>query len=773
MSSAYRLTGRVEAGELAELYEAVQEPTGTKVVIKLFHPKTSDPRYATVLAQTYSILNPLHPEGVVHVLDVGFVKNRLAVVREAVDGYTLGTALQRLNSKEVILPAPVGLFLVIQLLESVERAHAVGVVHGSITPGNVLLSRAGLPAVCDFGSLQALMGVPELKRAFVGRGRSAYRAPEVGRGDMPDVQSDIYSIGAMAYELLTLREAVLPEGGGVSTRRSAGLPPPSRLDRRIHARLDPIILRALEAMPSRRFRSCAELAGALRNFLSTNGGLPGTEDSRRFVAELFPNEVSIGLGPVPFSERFTLTPISGVSLAQVSADSLDKSVVVRPSFSPALNEADTMEAPPAFEDYVPEPTVAPGPMLDRAALDSTHVFSGASEKEKEPLEATHVGAKEATEATRAGAGEGTEATHVRSKEVTEPLQSSPPGDDEQTWVAPPGAPPPKPRRGPIVGGAAAEGTRVGKHPRLRMVEDFSRPAPQPESQFPAGGDAEDHIDTEKIEGTVIRSRVSEGTVARARIPEGTVTRARVPEGTVTRARVPEGTVTRARAPEGTVTRARVPPSLVRGHASEQPPSSEPDRSYIPMPPPTSPEVKAAVNQRRMFTEERNLLADSQRRRRMLGVTGLIALVGVVCFALGVWKLTQRPQLETDPKVSAVSGAVEEYLQQPAAPPPEPPKPKPAPPPEPVIVPPPSQADDAHKSGTAYLSIGANRPARAYIDGVRVKRNLPLVRYPVKSGNHEIIVETLGVPRQRDVFQLRLERGEHKKLEQFFKDSPHR
>jgi serine/threonine-protein kinase len=714
MSSTYRLTGRIEAGELAELYEAVQEPGGFQCVIKLFHPKTSDPRYATVLAQTYSVLNPLGSEGIVHVVDMGFVKERLAVVREAVDGYTLGTALQRLNTKEVLLPPAIALHLVIQLLDAVERAHSVGVIHGAITPGNILLSRAGQPAVADFGALRALLEVPQLKRVFAHRGRGAYRAPEVGRGDLPDVLADIYSIGAIAYELLTLREAVIPEGG-ISTRR-AGLPPPSRLDRRIHARLDPIILRALEGMSSRRFRSCGEFANALRNFLSTHGGVPGAEELRRFVAELFPNEVSVGApGPVPFSERFALTPISGVSLAQVNADALEKSVVVRPSFSPALSEADTMEAPPAFDEYQPEPTVAPGPAMDRGVLDSTHIFGLSKEG---AAEVTHFPPK-------------SEAARVPAKEGSEAGRHGPPGDDEQTWVAPPGAAPPKPRRGPVLPqGAAKEGTRIGKIPRLRVVEDLTRPEPKPEE-----GDPEDRIDTAKVE--------------------------------------PDFTVSRSRVSEGTVTRARVPPSLVRGHASEQPPA-EPDRSYIPMPPPTSPEVKAAVAQQRLFTEERNLLADARRRRQMLAVAGAIALVATVCFAIGLWRFMQRPQLDTDPKVSAVSGAVEEYLQQQPPPPPAPApaaRPRRTSPPDPVVVPAPGASEDAPKSGIAYLSLSSTLPARAYIDGVRVKRNLPLTRYPVKSGTREITVETLGTPRRRESFQVRLERGEHKKLEQLFQHTP--
>jgi serine/threonine-protein kinase len=753
--SSYRLTGRLETGELAELYEAVQEPGGPKVVIKLFNPKTSDPRYASVLAGTYSVLNPLHPEGIVHVLDMGFVKNRLAVVREAVDGYSLGTALQRLNTKEVLLPPAIALSIIIQMLESVEQAHAVGVIHGAITPGNVLLSRAGQPFVSDFGALQALLAVPELKRVFAGRGRGAYRAPEVGRGDPPDVLSDLYSIGAIAYELLTLREAVIPEGG-VSTRR-AGLPPPSRLDRRIHARLDPIILRAVEATPSRRFRSCAEFAGALRNFLATNGGLPGFEESRRFVSELFPNEVSFGaLGPVPFSERFTLTPISGVSVAQVRADVLENSVVVRPSFSPALSEADTMEAPPAFEEYQPEPSVvAPAPVaapaLDRRVLESTHILTSdpapvaAPALDRRVLESTHIltsgpaPGKAPAEVTHFGPRkQGSEASRIGSKEGAEAERGavSGPGDDEQTWVAPPGAAP-KPRRAPAPPPAAAakEGTRIGKNPRLRVVEDFTRPAePKPKPE-PETGDPEDRIDTAKIE--------------------------------------PEETVSRSRVSEGTVSRARLPPSLVRGHVSESKPAGETDRSYIPMPPPTA-EVPAVKGSRRMFTEERNLLADAQRRRRMLVLAGVSALVGAVFFGLGVWKFSERSPEETDPKVSAVSGAVEQYLQQSPEPTtPAPPKPRPPSSPEPVVVSESPAAEEARKGGVAYLTIDANLPARAYIDGVRVKRNLPLVRYPVKSGTREIIVETLGLPRQRELFELRLERGEHKKLEQVFKNSPNR
>lgn len=680
MSTTYRLTGRIETGDLADLCKATQD-SGGDVVVKLFHPKTSDVAYARVLAETSRVLNPLHHAGIVHYVDVGFVKQRLAVVREHVDGFTLGTALQRLNTKEVLLPSPIALYLVIQLLEAVQRAHEAGVVHGAITPGNLLLSREGLPGICDFGALKALMAVPELKRTFATRGRSAYRAPEVSRGEEPTAQSDIYSLGAIAYELLTLREAVVA-GGGLSTRRE-GLPPPSRLDRRINSRLDPLILRALDPHPTRRFRSAGEFAGALRNFFAAHGGMPGPEDLRRFVRELVPNEVNLSsLGPAPFTEPFTLSPVSGAEIADLHAEPLEASVVTRMPFSPALREeeaiAETQEAAPVFEEYKPEAYA--------------------------PLEPTRAGQPEP----------------VSEKEDTAPSHVGP---VEQGWEAPPGAAPLRPRKqlvplGGITG--AKEGTRVGRNPRLKYVEDFSD---EP-------------------------TRIADGP------PEESAQSSR------------GGTAAKAPAPAPT-TISRPPPSLVR------PPAPEPtaiyvprERPEIPLPPPTQEGLEAAP--RRLFTEERNLLAFARRKQRALAIAGALALVGVFAFALAAWQLQgppsgkgpplQPPPGVEDPRASAISEAVAQYGQP--------------------IPPAPSEAQEAEEAATpapansAFLSLKADLPAKVFIDGIRVNKRMPLKNYPVKPGNRLIVLEAVATG-ERAEFRLRFERGQHRTIEQKFKPAPRR
>jgi len=690
MSAIYRLTGRIETGELAELYEGLQLPAG-EVVVKLFHPRTSDPAYALDLAETTRLLQPVRHPGILHVVDIGVVRQRLAVVREDLDGFMLGTALQRLHTKAVVLQPAVALHIVIQLLEAVQQAHDAGVLHGALTPGNVVLSRDGTPAVCDFGALRALMAVPPLRRSFANRGRGTYRSPEVSRGEAYTEQSDVYSLGAIAYELLTQREPVIAGGGGVSTRRSETLPPPSRLDRRINARLDSLILRALEPSPQRRFRSCGEFASSLRNFLSASGGMPGLDDVRRFVSELFPNEVSLaGLGPTPFQETFSLEPISGAEM-DLHAEEPEASILQRAPYSRPLSQeeqasADTQEsAEPAFEEYRPE-DFAP-----EVEAPSTH-----------------------TRALAPPVGEG---------EVTGPGLAGP---LERGWDAPPGAAPAKPRRQvPQGGGNGPQGARVGaRNPRVKVVEDFSGPAPSD--------------DAEELS-------VSGRRAVRPRRPQ------------------PESAPERDSRPLS----APFPTSALAGGK---------ERDDMALPPPSVPSMEAATSAR-LLTEEQPLPPAPRRRGRMVAVAAALALVGLFSFAAAAWRLGGRPE-EGTPALQEPSGKDPAPGQGPTDPIPVPQPARPTPPrTEPSRTEPARQAgaQDAPqeeagapeprpppKAQRAYVTISTNVPARVYIDGGRVDRRTPLARYPIKAGTRLIRLVSVATGEPQEM-TLRFAPGQHRKL----------
>ncbi len=347
------------------------------MIVKLFHPRTSDASYARVVAGVENQLQRLTQPGIAHVHRVGLAKQRLAIVRDDFGRFTLGQALTRLNTREVYLPPAVALSLVIELLEVLETAHAVGVVHGAITPGNVLLAEDGRVGVADFGALAALQASPSLRKAFAGKGRSSYRAPELGGSEPATIASDLYALGALAYELLTLREA--STGHSALPTRNEKLPPPSRLVRSLSTRIDPVVMRALELDPTRRPRSCAEFAAALREYLFANGGMPEQADLRTFVDDLFPKDVVLGaLGPVPF-ETFDIEDITGV--LEIQAEFSE--VAVRPPFSggeighqPTDTEASAVSEASSMTWHAPEgkmPTESSAGSMRGSAASGTPV----------------------------------------------------------------------------------------------------------------------------------------------------------------------------------------------------------------------------------------------------------------------------------------------------------------------------------------------------------------------------------------------------------------
>ncbi|MFO0596257.1 MAG: protein kinase [Myxococcaceae bacterium] len=456
----YRLIGRLEQSQLADLFRAERtEGSRESVVVKLFHLKTTDAAYAKVIADVARALQPVSHAGVARVLDVGLVKGvsgqQLAVVRQDTGKYSLGLALQRLNTREVFLPPALALTLALELLEVLAAAHDAGVVHGALTPGNVLLAADGRVSVADFGALSALQASPTLKKTFGARGRGSYRAPELGATDQATTASDLYALGAIIYELLTLREAAT--GNASVSTRSERLPPPSRLVRRLHSRIDPVIMRALEKSPGRRHRSCTEFMDGIREFLVSQGGIPPKSDLEKFVSELFPNEVQlVTLGPVPFEQAFEVTELSGVDVGSVDAAAV--ALDDRRSFSggPVDDRTPTSDGLPVFTEEMVAALNAPT-QIHTPDLSSTQPMPA-----REP----------APEAL-------TTQPDVRAVQPAHRTAEPPPEDPKkEDWVAPPAA---------VQAPAAAAQGPTPVDPlkgRVRVVEDFAALANQPKPPPP-------------------------------------------------------------------------------------------------------------------------------------------------------------------------------------------------------------------------------------------------------------------------------------------------
>jgi eukaryotic-like serine/threonine-protein kinase len=409
----YTLHARLEAGELADLFRG-EDDGGREVTIKVFSPRTSDPEYGKALAEMSARTAGLGNPGALAYVDVGFYDQRLVAVREHVKGYTLGQAFQRLGSREAVITPELALFLIAEAAQIVGASHVAGFAHGAITPGNLLLGFDGGVRVCDFGALEALAASPAL-RAFASKGRSGYRAPEVKKAGPAYPTDDIYSLGSILYELLTLTPVGSVRGGKLSTKRDA-LPAPSRVQRRINQRIDPVVMRALDMAKTRRYEDGLAFEQAIRGLFSVLGGAPSNQALVKFVKELFPTEVKIvgDGGELPFSSAFEIEPIANapvLNIAPVEPNTLRQSFthsdirVLEPDtlppggdgafeqadaaaeaaegdFSTELNAESAGARPPTKEWYAPPGKMDAGVLRQRASEQEEAALSVSAPTQK-------------------------------------------------------------------------------------------------------------------------------------------------------------------------------------------------------------------------------------------------------------------------------------------------------------------------------------------------------------------------------------------------------
>ncbi len=205
----YRLDRTVGEGAYGTVYRAVDPTLDRAVAIKLLKPDVRDaagPEESLEEAKTLAKMN--HPN-IVTLFEVLEEAGQTALVMEFIDGEPLGDYLTRVNPG-----LPERLMIARQIADALAEAHGHGIVHADIKPGNVIVVDGAKPVVVDFGLSKAVPQTTEmatLTGGSVGQnmilGTLAYMAPEVMKGGKPDERSDIFSFGALFYELLTGKRA--------------------------------------------------------------------------------------------------------------------------------------------------------------------------------------------------------------------------------------------------------------------------------------------------------------------------------------------------------------------------------------------------------------------------------------------------------------------------------------------------------------------------------------------------------------------------------------
>jgi hypothetical protein len=196
--------------------------------------------------------------------EVGEHEGRPYLVMDYIDGPTLrewlGERPHDRRSAEVVA----------LLARAVAHAHARGVIHRDLKPGNVLVERTtGQPVLTDFGLAKVLDEAGDrISQSGAVQGTPSYMSPEqaAGRSGQVGPLSDVYSLGAILYELLTGRAPYDGAVGEVLARVQAGEPPPRRLNPRVHPDLETVCLKAMARDPGQRYESALALAEDLERF---------------------------------------------------------------------------------------------------------------------------------------------------------------------------------------------------------------------------------------------------------------------------------------------------------------------------------------------------------------------------------------------------------------------------------------------------------------------------------------------------------------------------
>jgi serine/threonine protein kinase len=243
---------------MAEIYRATDVELGRDVAVKTLALDASadDDLRARFLREAKAAARLSGEPHTVSIYDVGELEGRPFLVMEYLPGGSLADRL--LEGRVSRAQAFVWLE---QAARALDNAHAHGVVHRDVKPGNLLIDASGNLSVADFGIARA-DGLESHTQTGVVLGTAGYLAPERTRGERATAASDRYALAVVAYELLA--------GSRPDTTRSAAIP----------ERANEVFARALASRPESRFESCLAFVSALRDAFDSSEA-PTVLDRRR------------------------------------------------------------------------------------------------------------------------------------------------------------------------------------------------------------------------------------------------------------------------------------------------------------------------------------------------------------------------------------------------------------------------------------------------------------------------------------------------------------
>jgi eukaryotic-like serine/threonine-protein kinase len=316
----YELLRQLGTGGMAEVFLARQSGVGgfrKHVVVKRVLPHLSaDDAFVRMLLQEARLAARISHPNVVQIFDVGQVGGTHFIAMEYVKGWDLNAIIRLCTRLDAPFPAELALRVISDVCAGLHAAHTSTdeegkpqpIIHRDVSPHNVLVSGTGHVKLTDFGIARALDGNPRTPTATM-KGKLSFMAPEQVSADKKaiDVRADIFPVGVMLYQCLTLEQPFRRDTDFNTFRAILHDPVPRISERRpeLPPRLQAVLDRALARAPAERYGSAAELQQDLEKLLTELGRPAGAMEVGGWARELRRRGEIIGL--LPPDPNFTPT----------------------------------------------------------------------------------------------------------------------------------------------------------------------------------------------------------------------------------------------------------------------------------------------------------------------------------------------------------------------------------------------------------------------------------------------------------------------------------
>ncbi len=255
----YLIVEQIGRGGMAAVYKAYEESLARHVAIKVLPEFFAEAKEYRVRFQVEAVaVAKLRHQNILSVFAYGEENGTPYIVSEFVDG---GTLADKLNGamrvdEVVVLPMPIA--------SALDYAHTQGVLHRDVKPSNIMLLGDGTPVLTDFG-LAKLLESDTITLTGTVLGTPEYMAPELCSGEVAGPRADIYSLGVVAYEMLTARVPFKGNtpGATIVAQISDPLPPAHEVNPDLPRAIAEVLDKALSKDPNDRYETAQEFVGAL------------------------------------------------------------------------------------------------------------------------------------------------------------------------------------------------------------------------------------------------------------------------------------------------------------------------------------------------------------------------------------------------------------------------------------------------------------------------------------------------------------------------------